>query len=413
MTIAPPRAKTKRGVERVLQQMTMETTVQRSPRAEYIAKTLTGIDVDPHGRAVQLELTSQQIDPAHATESLGVNATVSVTSSVSVTSGGKQFKKSIKKKTVRDPKLTKKPNINPAHVNRLVKEEAEDVENTLRMVPPDLVSTSVDKYPLKKKLQNLRLNSESIALLEQSVIYPAPTADEIETEAPPEVMASVIHAVEKGATPDSAPNQIFNSLFPDVQDRRIDVSSVAPGPLQDMVVPTTAAQQMTDEVLTEEMERSVLEIQNTQELPADDICTQNNITAPMHTSTAEHKIPMLLDEEIPPWENANVQKISMLVGGDPIEILDATDVSILETSKDLSMELSKGIDYFIDANTVPYETRVQIRGSKLPEWFPGYMSAFPHLPELVKISRSPSGVLHSAWKAVQPKIFPEESLLIV
>jgi hypothetical protein len=122
---------------------------------------------------------------------------------------------------------------------------------------------------------------------------------------------------------------------------------------------------------------------------------------------------MLLESEIPPWEEATIQKLAALVGGDPIENLDASDVTGLESPEDINHELSKGIDYFIDADVVPFQTKVQIRGSKLPKWFPGYMSTFPHLPELVKISRSPSEVLHSAWKAVQPKIFPEDSLLIV
>lgn len=91
------------------------------------------------------------------------------------------------------------------------------------MVPPDLVSPSVERYPVKKKLQSLRLNAEPMSLLAQSVIHPVPTADEVEAEAPPEVVAEVIDAVEKGATPDSAPNQIFNSLFPEVQEPRIGV----------------------------------------------------------------------------------------------------------------------------------------------------------------------------------------------
>jgi hypothetical protein len=325
--------------------------------------------------------------------------------------------------------LADQANINRHHVNRLVREETEDVENTLKMVPPDLVSPSVERYPVKKKLQSLRLNAEPMSLLAQSVIHPVPTADEVEAEAPPEVVAEVIDAVEKGATPDSAPNQIFNSLFPEVQEPRIGVSAVAPGPLEDMVVPTAHAPKLVEEILTDEMEELLkIEVQNKQELPKDDIATDNNITAAERSPRGENKTPMLLESEIPPWEEATIQKLAALVGGDPIENLDASDVTGLESPEDINHELSKGIDYFIDADVVPFQTKVQIRGSKLPKWFPGmclafcclffmrfsgYMSTFPHLPELVKISRSPSEVLHSAWKAVQPKIFPEDSLLIV
>lgn len=59
--IAPPSVKTKRGKECVVQQMSVETTVQRGPRAEYIGKTMTGVDVAPSGVARQLEITSQQM----------------------------------------------------------------------------------------------------------------------------------------------------------------------------------------------------------------------------------------------------------------------------------------------------------------------------------------------------------------
>ncbi|XP_044272013.1 uncharacterized protein LOC123015959 [Tribolium madens] len=413
--IKPPKVQTKRGEECVAQQMTLETTVQRCPRAEYIGKTMRGVDVAPTGVARQLEITSQQIDPTHATESAGINETVSVTSTLSITSGGKQLKKTYKKQTAIAPKLAKKPNLNPHHVNRLVKEETEDVENTLKMVPPNLVSSSVDKFPLKKKLQRLRLNAEPMSLLTQSVIHPAPTADEVDAEAPPEVMATVIDAVEKGATPDSAPNQIFNSLFPEVHEPRIRVSSVAPGPLEDVVVPVDPAVRVVDEALTSEMEDFITsEVQNKQQLPKDDLCTENNISATERAPKGENKTPeMFLEGEAAPWEDFTVRKISNLVGGDPIDLLDTSDLSALESPADVSQELSNGIDYFLDADVVPYETKIQIRGSKIPAWFPGYVSAFPHLPELVKVTKSPSEVLHAAWKAVQPKVFPDDSLLIV
>lgn len=113
--------------------------------------------------------------------------------------------------------------MNPHHINRLIKEETEDVETTLKMVPPDLATTSLEKFPLKKKLQNLRLNAEPVSILTESVIHPAPTADEVDAEAPPEILASVMDAVEKGATPATAPNQIFNSLFPEVEEPRINI----------------------------------------------------------------------------------------------------------------------------------------------------------------------------------------------
>lgn len=47
-----------------------------------------------------------------------------------------------------------------------MEEENEDVNNTLKMLPPDL-PLSPGKYEVKKRLQHLQLNSESVALLEQ------------------------------------------------------------------------------------------------------------------------------------------------------------------------------------------------------------------------------------------------------
>lgn len=48
----------------------------------------------------------------------------------------------------------------------LVEEEKEDVENTLKMVPADII-LEPGKYEMKKRQQRLRLHSESMALLEQ------------------------------------------------------------------------------------------------------------------------------------------------------------------------------------------------------------------------------------------------------
>lgn len=59
---APIMRRTKRGEEQLLQEMTLETTVQRTPRAEYIGKTIRGTDVDRQsGKVQQLEVTSQQM----------------------------------------------------------------------------------------------------------------------------------------------------------------------------------------------------------------------------------------------------------------------------------------------------------------------------------------------------------------
>lgn len=59
--------------------------------------------------------------------------------------------------------------ISPREVAELVQEEKEDVENTLKMVPPDLI-LEPGKYEMKQRQQRLRLHSESMALLERVCI---------------------------------------------------------------------------------------------------------------------------------------------------------------------------------------------------------------------------------------------------
>lgn len=56
--------------------------------------------------------------------------------------------------------------MSPEEVAQLVEEEKEDVENTLKMVPPEL-ELEPGKYEMKRRQQRLRLHSESMALLEQ------------------------------------------------------------------------------------------------------------------------------------------------------------------------------------------------------------------------------------------------------
>lgn len=266
-----------------------------------------------------------------------------------------------------------KANRNPYNIKRLVTEESKDVENILNMLPPELVSSSVEKYPIKKKLQELRLSPKPMNILARSVAAPIPTADNIVEDSPPEAIFSIIHAVEKGATTDLNPNQIFNSIFPTVKQAEIPLCSVSPGPLEDIVVPLGHAEHMTEEVLTSDLNDAAVDCQLTQTLPRNDICVSQNITPTERTPRGEQKIPMVLDREIPPWENATIQKMSVLVGDNPIYLLDTSD--FVEKKKKV-FNLPEQIDFFVDANTTPFETKVQLRGSKLPPWFPGSVLFF-------------------------------------
>lgn len=58
-------------------------------------------------------------------------------------------------------------------------------------------------------------------------------------------------------------------------------------------------------------------------------------------------------------------------GAVPRENLDASN--IMETTQvgRMNEEVSKGIEYYIDCNPLQYCSRVQLRGSQPPPWFPG------------------------------------------
>lgn len=61
----------------------------------------------------------------------------------------------------------------------MVEDENQDVENTLKMVPPDLTLRE-DRIAIKKRLEKLRLTSESMLLLEEvrlSYFYSLLTAE--------------------------------------------------------------------------------------------------------------------------------------------------------------------------------------------------------------------------------------------
>lgn len=63
-------------------------------------------------------------------------------------------------------RLQPKIQISSSELAKMVEEETQDVENTLKMVPPDLTFQE-DRYASKKRLQRLRLTTDSIILLEE------------------------------------------------------------------------------------------------------------------------------------------------------------------------------------------------------------------------------------------------------
>lgn len=104
-----------------------------------------------------------------------------------------------------------------------------------------------------------------------------------------------------------------------------------------------------------------------------------------------------------------MQAIAELVGAEPANPLTVEETEI-STSKDPA---NQGIDFFLELQGPTHVSRVQLRGSQNPPWFPGYIVALPTIPEITRLERTPNNVINSAWKAVQPDVFAEDSFLFI
>lgn len=102
-----------------------------------------------------------------------------------------------------------------------------------------------------------------------------------------------------------------------------------------------------------------------------------------------------------------------IVGAEPAAVLEPFNIHELESSGNLEAELSHGIEYFVQADPVQYMSRVQLRGSQPPPWFPGYIYALPEFADVVKLARNPDEVFASSWKSCRPKIIPDNSISVL
>ncbi|KAJ8920123.1 hypothetical protein NQ315_011780 [Exocentrus adspersus] len=401
---------TPQGREPILKQTVLEKRVERDEEGEKIVKNLQILDAETPGQPNIIDMNLQQLDPSYALPQ--GKEVISIKSTVSVSESRATITKEVSRATTSPvPQAASLP---PQEVAKLVEEENEDVENTLKMLPPDL-ALSPGRYEMKKRLQHLQLNSESVALLEQSIIHPEPRADEAQAEPTPEVMAAMIHTVEKGVPPQSTPDQVFNTLFVETSNENyIKLSPVTQGPLQDVVVPTEVPLDVHKEAISEDMEKLTERLQNiptSSQLPSLDIFDQimaEEQKAPSKGKTKDIKFPLISDEKSL-WVNANLEHLVNVVGATPVEVLDPANLDELEMSGKLEEQLAAGMEYFVEADPVQYMSRVQLRGTQLPSYFPGYLLALPEFPDVVKIASSPDEVFASAWKSAQPKYFPDES----
>ncbi|XP_018579108.1 proteoglycan 4-like isoform X2 [Anoplophora glabripennis] len=407
---APKYIDTPEGTEMVLKETVFKTRVERDEEGEKIVKNLQIMDAQTGGMPKMIEMNLQQLDPRYALKE--GKEVISIASKLSMSESYTTVTHDVSRAVTETvPEAAGMPT---EEIAKLVEEENEDVDNTLKMLPPDL-ALSPGRYEMKRRLQHLQLNSESVALLEQSIIHPQPRADEAQTEPTPEVMAAMMHTVEKGVPPLSTPDQVFNTLFMETSNERyIKLSPVTEGPLQDVVVPTEVPLDVHKEVITDDMEKLTEKLQNiptAAELPELDIFEQvmaqgNQITAKGGKNIAFQPIT----DEKSLWVNANLEHLVYVVGAVPVEVLDPANVDALEATGQLEAQMETGVEYYVDADPVQYMSRVQLRGTQLPSYFPGYLVALPEFPDVVKLASCPDEVFASAWKSAQPKYFPDESM---
>lgn len=60
-----------------------------------------------------------------------------------------------------------------------------------------------------------------------------------------------------------------------------------------------------------------------------------------------------------------------VIGAEPAEVVDPYNLDDLMQSGKLEDELTNGIDYLVEADPIQYMSRVQLRGTDMPPYFPG------------------------------------------
>ncbi|KAL3268829.1 hypothetical protein HHI36_007922 [Cryptolaemus montrouzieri] len=307
-TKVPPLEKimTPAGPQQVIQKVITEKRVERSKQGEVVSRNIKTIETDPQtGETTQVEEEVQKLNPDFAIPTGPIKEIVTIVNEMDITNQYEATTENVVRETTKlDPGL----GMDPQQVSKLVDEENEDVQNALKINPPELVNQSPERYPLKKRLQALRLSPENIALLEQSVIQPPISADEPLPEASPEVMARVMNAMDKSMQPKLEPEATFNTLFAEgsaVEPAMalLSISSVAPGPLGDVVVPNESVpESIQEEMLSRQMEEASVIVQTAEEKPTD---FSFSIKTPVQPKKRERKKwgPYKpISSEDPPWQ---------------------------------------------------------------------------------------------------------------
>ncbi|KAJ8945032.1 hypothetical protein NQ318_019025 [Aromia moschata] len=135
--VIPEIIDTPQGPEQVIKQTVLERRVERDETGEKVIKHLGITDIDPcTGAAKQIAVGIEQLDPRFAKDE--GREVISTTSKVSVTPTYTSVQK-ITSRAITQP-LTEAADLTAADIAKMVDEEKEDVENTLKIFPPDLIT---------------------------------------------------------------------------------------------------------------------------------------------------------------------------------------------------------------------------------------------------------------------------------
>ncbi|GLV39955.1 hypothetical protein CBL_10851 [Carabus blaptoides fortunei] len=340
-------------------------------------------------------------------------------------------------------------------IEALVDEEKADV----------LVSKMVSS-PLKEKLERMKKKKpKCMRLLEETLDENIPMAHHGDTMTS-DIMAAMMEGEEKGITATTkSPKKTYDALFPMLEDEPIvEISSVSPAPLQDIMVPLGEADTEDIAIVTEEIEQvaSISEEIPTGDLYAETVAkTQEDIAEEVAEDQEQKEVEkekvgedQEVDKEeirkkkeaedkkkkedkkkedkkiaqeqqeseerrksekgkgkkkddtfIPsetlegvkaPWE-LDISSLENLVGGKLF-----TTVEDILISDDSIRKTEDKFEYVLETTATKFISNFQARGSQWPSWFRGYCSVFPHNPNYVKLEKSPSRIMATAWKIFAP-----------
>ncbi|XP_049823074.1 titin isoform X7 [Aethina tumida] len=294
----------------------------------------------------------------------------------------------------------------PEEIESLVILEAKDCD-IFSHIANTYLPLNPGNFAAKKKLQELRLQNLHTFYQSMFTSLPAPSADAVQHEQSPEVLANFMHLLEQQIDPVLPPQVQFNHLFDSSNSSGIGgggdsiyLSSVADGHYQDVVVPLDGPTNPKIGLFTKEFRDVSIRFKNLGEgdAPSDDIFDSIK------------------------WNDFDIEKLNKTfaddtftnddfytarnLGAEPIKMLDVAD-----QPEELKKDMQSGIQYFVEACTPQYISRVQLRGHNPPTWFPGFYFSCTDTKEPIEVLRSPSQAFLRAWSVSDPRCFDECSVI--